>query len=1218
MRFKLGAFVVLLLGLLFTGSAYAKTIEGEVRDARWGPNAVSYLNKVKVYPKSNPDNVAETDENGKYVLQNVDDNEEFIVFEKSGYVTDMKKINGDKLDMALVETGLTTISDQEFFNTYLNMDYPGMEKVKSAWEQGDILMAKYEMVEYYRTRETPVWNVKPQKPEDITPDLNYSTTVADQMVNHVVTLQGVESSIDTYPGSHDINWITNPTGDREWPWQLNRFPTLLELSKAWVATLDSKYSYEYMAEYIDWIADNPKPFYLETDKITLSAWRTIEVAIRNHYPIPDSWYRLMYCDELTTETHMSIIKSALEHMEYLASYSGGGNWLIFECRGLYTLATLHPEFQKSAEWKALAEGRSLAQLVGQFKPDGWQYEATPNYHMEAANSLSEIEKVATLNGTSTALKDGLKKAFDINMLLMLPGGKPVPLNDTNNTSDYRGNVRNAASLFGDLLTATGQDYIYASSDFRAGKAPQQSSIFYEYPGYAVMRDYFGPNNITGFFEGGPSGVGTHGWNHRDKLQFVMSAYGRDMLVEPSIYSYSGEPIAKYMFSTVAHNTITVDGEEQVRRMNGMEEPAENVVYHEGAGYDFSSALYNEKFGETALIDVEHNRKVMFDKNGFFFINDYLTGDGEHDISQYWNIASCNWTHNQATNMITAQYDDGTGFILLPVSAENLQFDAVAGSTDPYRGWQGNGTNMATPIPSLRFYTTGSELPLTIDTFIMPFKGEVPQVSAKALTTSSADATGIQVTLGDGRVIYYLSNNGSGSVTYGDFTFDGEMAIITKNTDGTVNVKKYPEESTLSESGRALSNVTVEVVSPSSADILNTNTAVLQANVVGLEQADVEFFAAFQQDGETKTQSIATCKSGETATWDLSNIENQAGVRIWAVVTDNGSKIISNENREITIQKEAAAAQQLELEDRVFPKSDGAVAMADGRSNANTMIVLQKDQSVSGSVTLPSQAAVKLRARTYDADTAKLTVTVNGQAQELTLTPDYQWFELGNVTDSLQFTITNAGEQNVCVDSLGLTGEGIEKANNKVLHHRLDLIEDESIFGSTDLTDYVVSAKVKFQHMYVTEGGGGITARRNDNGGYGLYYDGATGQLQIRQKAGTSWSVINQTAFSWDKSKWYQMKLKVEGNQLSAKVWEASQPEPEEWILQTEITAGSGTGALSCNRSDMLFDDIQITAADGAETIYSADMEGVLSGSRPSGLSTTKADAWVCDDMMILQ
>ena len=49
------------------------------------------------------------------------------------------------------------ITDAEFFEA-VNLDYPGMEKVRAAVENGELEAAKHEFVEHIKRRDKPVWH----------------------------------------------------------------------------------------------------------------------------------------------------------------------------------------------------------------------------------------------------------------------------------------------------------------------------------------------------------------------------------------------------------------------------------------------------------------------------------------------------------------------------------------------------------------------------------------------------------------------------------------------------------------------------------------------------------------------------------------------------------------------------------------------------------------------------------------------------------------------------------------------------------------------------------------------------------------------------------------------------------------------------------------------------------------------------------------------------
>ncbi|MEW6357474.1 MAG: heparinase II/III family protein [Planctomycetota bacterium] len=54
------------------------------------------------------------------------------------------------------------IADKELFQELLDLDYPGLAKVKAAVEKGDLKAARHELAEHIRHREKPLWFVAPK------------------------------------------------------------------------------------------------------------------------------------------------------------------------------------------------------------------------------------------------------------------------------------------------------------------------------------------------------------------------------------------------------------------------------------------------------------------------------------------------------------------------------------------------------------------------------------------------------------------------------------------------------------------------------------------------------------------------------------------------------------------------------------------------------------------------------------------------------------------------------------------------------------------------------------------------------------------------------------------------------------------------------------------------------------------------------------------------
>ena len=170
----------------------------------------------------------------------------------------------------------------------LNLDYPGLEKVKALHQEGKDEDAAKALLDYYRART----NVK-------TPDINLKKITigkeeqqwADDGLKHTFFVhKGYQPS---YNYGEDINWQYWPVKDNELRWQLHRHKWFTPMGKAYRVSGDEKYAKEWAYQYIDWIKKNPlvkmdkKEYELVSDgKIkgevenVRFAWRPLEVSNR--------------------------------------------------------------------------------------------------------------------------------------------------------------------------------------------------------------------------------------------------------------------------------------------------------------------------------------------------------------------------------------------------------------------------------------------------------------------------------------------------------------------------------------------------------------------------------------------------------------------------------------------------------------------------------------------------------------------------------------------------------------------------------------------------------------------------------------------------------------------------------------------------------------------------------------------------------------------------
>ncbi len=197
--------------------------------------------------------------------------------------------------------------------------------------------------------------------------------------------------------------------------------------------------------------------------------------------------------------------------------------------------------------------------------DGIWWEGSLGYHHYTMQSLWPLAEAARLAGTDL-YDDGYRALFDGPLAVALPNGDAPGFNDNAGS-----NVSRMASLYelayarwrrpeyGRLVTGSARDSLFAllwgAADAPSGDPiPRQSQVLREM-GFAMLRS----PALTAAVRFGMHGGG-HG--HPDKLNVVTYGGGRLLGLDPGSINY-GVPLHQEWYrSTIAHNTVAVDGASQ--------------------------------------------------------------------------------------------------------------------------------------------------------------------------------------------------------------------------------------------------------------------------------------------------------------------------------------------------------------------------------------------------------------------------------------------------------------------------------------------------------------------------------------------------------------------------------------------------------------------------------------------------------------------------------
>jgi Heparinase II/III N-terminus/Heparinase II/III-like protein len=621
---------------------------------------------------------------------------------------------------------------KQFFEETLNLEYPGFEKVKKAYETEKNLLAAHEVAEYFRRVDHPIWMNNALRNNAVKTSSSRKAerdAAADKVLKHEFTYDGQIIQM-----GERIDYSNNPTNNLEWIWGLNRMKHWVTLLSGYEKTVNEEYAKEFNRDVIDWVVRNPAPTFRLT---RVPSWRNLEVGDRIAGSFSKSFFGFLSSPSFKTQTIQLMLMSIWSHANHIERFPSGlnfvSNWSIIESNGLTLAGMYFPEFQNSEYWSDLGFQRLLSQMKKQVYPDGVHHELTTNYHIYSLSKFYQTYNVSRKLGKSVPKNyvDMLEKMTEYLMYISSPSRKTPPTNDAYR-NDIRGEMKNAAVNF------NREDMLYIATDCKEGTQPELTSVQFPWAGQSVMRSGWESDAWYLFFDAGPTGV-----NHQneDKLNIDISAFGRLFLSEAGIVNYIPDKWRRYFTSTQAHNTIIIDGKGQKRMQQKETHRADSPLKNRwisNKNIDFASGTFDDGYG-TELISVSHSRYVIFKKKEYWLMLDLLTGEGEHEFKNLFHFAPCDVEFNKQENSIQTLYKDNKNIKLVSNATAKMNIEIVEGSENPEQGWMAikHGEKAAAPTA---IFSGRSEFPVIIVTVIQPYSGEnIPDVQIEILESSTKQA-----------------------------------------------------------------------------------------------------------------------------------------------------------------------------------------------------------------------------------------------------------------------------------------------------------------------------------------------------------------------------------------------------------------------------------------------------------------------------------------------
>ncbi len=378
-------------------------------------------------------------------------------------------------------------------------------------------------------------------------------------------------------------------GDVVTLWHLNKMMFLLDVAAAYNTTKDPVFAARVYELIDSWCIANPylvgmnwvSPLDIAT---RLAVWSQALAAVVDAPPPSEACAGRILRATLRQADHVAA---------HLSEWPIPNNHLLGEVALLHTFATYWPSWRDAAKWSSRAESILIAESERQILPDGFQFEASVNYHAYALDFFLMYLHAKVLRGETPApaLVSRVHAMAIAHLELVMPSGRRPRIGDdtidrcfvlahaldapalTNDVNDVRASLRPA---YENLLVTTkwGRELL----DIRV---PVRHARHFADAGITIARDH----GAAAVFVHGPQHrqLYSHGHLHADAGSFELELDGGPVIVDAGTYVYFADPTARAYFKGArAHNAPLVDDVEPMRSL----EPFrwENVACGEALGF----------------------------------------------------------------------------------------------------------------------------------------------------------------------------------------------------------------------------------------------------------------------------------------------------------------------------------------------------------------------------------------------------------------------------------------------------------------------------------------------------------------------------------------------------------------------------------------------------------------------------------------------------------
>lgn len=297
-----------------------------------------------------------------------------------------------------------------------------------------------------------------------------------------------------------------------------------------------------------------------------------------------------------------------------------GNHLLENARALIFAGSYFSGQGEADSW--LERGLEIyrEQTKEQILPDGGHFERSPMYHALMLEGYSDVLNLLPDDHPDRSwLMETVRKMVGFLRAVTHPDGQLALFNDSTQ----------------EIALSPIELEAYATAVAGPGAEPRSA---YPHSGYYIYRD----SDLYLMIDAGPGGpdyLMAHA--HADVFSFELSIGGVQFITDSGVYEYAAGEMRDYVRSTRAHNTVMVDGVDQIEcwgsfRVGRREAPEVSGFSVAPGKMSFSGIFhgYEDAIGDS----ITHSRKIeLVASKRTVQIEDVVRGEGIHKAKSFLHL-----------------------------------------------------------------------------------------------------------------------------------------------------------------------------------------------------------------------------------------------------------------------------------------------------------------------------------------------------------------------------------------------------------------------------------------------------------------------------------------------------------------------------------------------------------------------------------------------------